>query len=72
MVKVLTIRDGVYEKLSKVKSKLGGKTSFGDAIDHLINSYDKLGKEASIGQLAGSVQKFKINRRTAKKVMENV
>ncbi|MCX6773712.1 MAG: hypothetical protein NTY68_01795 [Candidatus Micrarchaeota archaeon] len=70
MVKVLTIRDEVYDKLSKVKSKLGG--SFGSSIEYLIDSYNKSGKEASIGQLAGSVQKFKINRRTAKKVMENV
>jgi len=70
LVKVLTIRDGVYDKLSKVKSKLGG--SFGDAIEHLIDSYNKSGKEASIGQLAGSLQKVKINRRTLKKVMENL
>lgn len=70
MVKVLTIRDEVYEKLSKVKSKLGG--SFGDSIDYLVDLYNKSGKEESIGQMAGSVQTFKINKRTLRKVMDNV
>ena len=72
MVKVLTIRDEVYDKLSKVKSKLGGNTSFGAAIDHLVDIYNNSGKEESIGQMAGSVQTFRVNRRTLKKVMDNV
>jgi predicted CopG family antitoxin len=75
MVKVLTIRDEVYYKLSKVKSKLRGsaeRVSFGDAIEHLIDAYNKSGKEVSIGQLAGSLPKSKVNRRTFRKAMDNV
>jgi predicted CopG family antitoxin len=69
MVKVMTIRDEVYHKLNKVRLSRDG--SFSDAIEHLLESYNRYGREAGIGELAGSVPKMKLNKRNVNRVVGN-
>ncbi|MEM0356560.1 MAG: antitoxin VapB family protein [Candidatus Anstonellales archaeon] len=53
MAKILTIRDEVYIRLRRLKTKLG--TSFSDTIDYLLNIYDSHGTKSKILNLKGMV-----------------
>jgi predicted CopG family antitoxin len=70
MVKVMTIRDEVYHKLNRIRLSRG--SSFGEAIEHLLESYNKFGREAGIGELAGALPKAKLNKRNTKRVTGDV
>jgi predicted CopG family antitoxin len=70
MVKVMTIRDEIYHRLNKIRRSRNG--SFSDAIEHLLDSYSRYGREAGIGELAGSVPKMKLNKRNVNRVVGNV
>jgi len=67
MVKVMTIRDEVYHKLNRIR--MNRNSSFSEAIEHLLESYNRYGREAGIGELAGSLPKMKLNKRNVKRVV---
>jgi predicted CopG family antitoxin len=70
MVKVMTIRDEVYHKLNKIRLSRG--FSFSETIEHLLESYNRYGREAGIGELAGALPKSKLNKRNVKRVVGDV
>ena len=70
MVKVMTIRDEIYHRLNKVRMSRDG--SFSDAIEHLLESYNRYGREAGIGELAGTLPNMKLNKRNIKRVIGDV
>lgn len=53
MPKILTIKDTVYERLKKIKIKLG--LSFSETIDYLLNIYDSHGSKSKILNLKSSI-----------------
>ncbi|MBD3389559.1 hypothetical protein GF415_01235 [Candidatus Micrarchaeota archaeon] len=64
MVKVITIRDDVYEGLSELKKRHG--MSFSEAIDMLLNESSST-REGLI-EHAGTLQETEIDRRVLKKL----
>lgn len=53
MAKIITVRDEVYQRLRRIKAKLG--MSFSDTIDFLMNIYDSHGTKSKILNLKGIV-----------------
>ncbi|MCS7122910.1 MAG: antitoxin VapB family protein [Candidatus Micrarchaeota archaeon] len=53
MAKIITVRDEVYQRLRRIKAKLG--MSFSDTIDFLMNIYDSHGTKSKILNLKGII-----------------
>ncbi len=68
MVKVITIKDDVYERLRKIKNRKN--MSFSNILDLLITTYESKNSKQEIEQLAGSIKERDINKRMLKRLMK--
>ncbi len=53
MPKVLTIKDTVYDRLKRLKNRLG--LSFSETLDYLLNIYESHGSKSKILNLKGMI-----------------
>ncbi len=67
MVKVITIKDESYNKLLRIKRKLKG--SFSDAIEHLVEYYERGEHAKGIINLAGSVGRKDVRKDRLRRVL---
>lgn len=58
MPKVLTIKDTVYDRLKRIKSRLG--LSFSETLDYLLNIYESHGSKSKIINLKGMIDENNI------------
>ncbi|RME79953.1 MAG: hypothetical protein D6769_00810 [Methanobacteriota archaeon] len=68
MSKVITIRDDVYNKLSKLKKR--NNLSFSKLLGMLVDFYEGRKENVGIKSLSGAIDKRDIVRQRLKRVLE--